>query len=165
MGNSIVHLQSVQTRDFLRNIAEALQDFLNHSTIDSLILETPDGEQEYYEGLLHNLMRLLVFAKEGLDSFNVILQSEPFRKGAAENTLYKVYHQVIEEFFSPRFGYWSEDSRAAYTGNNAIKFEKVAPPSIKALLSSIEKEFQKLREELQYYETDYQTKMTKTTKE
>ncbi|MFL6517094.1 MAG: DUF3907 family protein, partial [Bacillus sp. (in: firmicutes)] len=103
--------------------------------------------------------KLIVYSEEGLDACSVILQGSPFQKGAAEKTLYKIYHQCIEEFFSPKNDAWFEDSRSAYTGRNSIKFYRNISDSIVQLVKSLEGEFQRIREELEYYETDYRTKM------
>lgn len=62
------------------------------------------------------MRRLLVFCEEGQDACFVLLNSQPFRKTAAEKILYKIYHQVIAEFFSPKSDHWYENSRSAYTG-------------------------------------------------
>jgi hypothetical protein len=105
------------------------------------------------------LRKLLVYCEEGLDACSVILQSEPFQKATAEKTLYRIFHQCIEEFFSPKNDAWFEDSRSAYTGRNSIKFYKAVPESVQELVKGLEGEFQRVREELEYYETDYRTKM------
>ncbi|EAO51885.1 Hypothetical protein RBTH_01895 [Bacillus thuringiensis serovar israelensis ATCC 35646] len=89
----------------------------------------------------------------------VLLNSQPFRKTAAEKILYKIYHQVIAEFFSPKSDYWYENSRSAYTGKNSIVFQQTPPASLGQVMKSLEGKFQLMREELEYYETDYQTKM------
>ncbi|MFC4324118.1 YpuI family protein [Litchfieldia salsa] len=158
MGNLIVKSQTEQVEEFLRNSVSSITNYLNQTTIDSLINEA-DGEKEYFESLLSNIRRLVVFCEEGLDACQVVLTNEPFRKGAAEKTLYKIYHQCIEEFFSPKNDSWYEDSRSAYTGKNALTFRQTPPPSTEKLLSSLEASFQSIREELEFYETDYRTKM------
>ncbi|MCP8968708.1 YpuI family protein [Ectobacillus ponti] len=159
MSNSIVENQTKQVESFLQETVTAMTHYLNHHTIGSLLGEAEEGNQPYYEGLLATMRRLLVFCEEGLDACRVLLQSKPFRKGAAERMLYKIYHQVICEFFSPKHDQWYENSRSAYTGRNAIAFHMAPPPSLKELIRSLEGKFQAMREELEYYETDYQTKM------
>ncbi len=54
---------------------------------------------------------------------------EPFHEARAEKTLYKVYHQCVEEFFMPKKDTWYENSRAAYTGQSAIEFYQQVPDS------------------------------------
>lgn len=158
MGNMLVKSQTEQVHGFLKDTVGILTVYLNETTIQSLLDET-NGDKQYFEELLSNIRRLVVFCEEGLDAINVVLSNNPFRKTAAEQVLYKVYHQCIEEFFSPKKDLWYEDSRSAYTGKNALNFRKTPPPSISNLFTSLEKSFQFIREELEYYETDYRTKM------
>jgi hypothetical protein len=159
MSNSIVYSQSVLSKDFLEKTVKEIEEFLNSTTIQALLDEEPEGSKEYYEELLAGLRRLYVFCDEGLDACKVILSADTFRKAAAEKTLYWIYHQCIQEFYSPRNDKWFEDSRSAYTGKNAIKFYGKTPRSIEKLMASLEKDFQEVREELEYYETDYKTKI------
>ncbi|MDF0726166.1 YpuI family protein [Cytobacillus sp. S13-E01] len=158
MGNSIVKAQTEQVENFLVKTVKSVNQYLNETTIASLQNEL-NGDQEYYELLLSNIRRLVVYCEEGLDACQVVLSNEPFRKGAAEKTLYKIYHQCIEEFFAPKGDLWFEDSRSAYTGKNSITFRQNPPLSLKKLLNSLEGGFQTIREELEFYETDYRTKM------
>jgi hypothetical protein len=159
MGNDIVHSQVKQVEEFLKDTVMLVTDYLNEVTISSLKNEGTDDKEEYYKQLLSGLRRLVVFCEEGLDACQVVLKNNSFRKPAAEKTLYKIYHQCIEEFFSPKNDVWFENSRSAYTGKNAIKFSDEAPASISGLFSRLEGQFQGIREELEYYETDYRTKM------
>lgn len=162
MSNSIVHAQTMMTKEFLEQAVTDIGHFLNTSTLAGLLDEEKQGDQVYYEGLLNSLRRLHVFCDEGLDACSVIVSAEPFRKVAAEKTLYWVYHQCVQEFYSPRHDKWYEDSRSAYTGKNAIKFYKVVPASLAKLMASLERGFQDIREELEFYETDYRTKITQS---
>lgn len=159
MGNDIVHSQVQQVEGFLKESVSAISDYLNEITLTSLKNEGKHDNEEYYKQLLSSLRRLEVFCTEGLDACHVILRNTTFRKQAAEQTLYKIYHQCIEEFFSPKYDTWYENSRSAYTGKNAIKFKEEVPESVKVLFSQLEGKFQGIREELEYYETDYRTKM------
>lgn len=102
MSNSMVENQTHQVSEFLEEVVDLMTDFVNYHTLPSLLEESPEGNKHYYEGLLSSLRRLLVFCEEGLDACLVLLSSQPFRKMAAEKTLYKIYHQVIAEFFSPK---------------------------------------------------------------
>ncbi|MBS2969465.1 YpuI family protein [Metabacillus sp. KIGAM252] len=158
MGNSMVKLQTEQTADFLKTVVFGLSKHLNSVTTDSMLEEEP-GDRLFYEELLSNFRRLTVFCEEGLEACSIITQTEPFRKAAAEKILYRVYHQCIEEFFQPKHDVWYEDSRSAYTGKNSIKFRQPVPLSVKQLVAELESQFQQTREELEYYETDYRTKM------
>lgn len=158
LGNTMVKTQLEEVKKFLSLTVGELETFLNHTTLPALLAEK-QGDEDYYKTIMSNLRKLLVFCEEGLDACSVILQSDFFQKGAAEKTLYRIYHQCIEEFFSPKNDAWFEDSRSAYTGKNSIKLQKEVPDSITALLRGLEGEFQRVREELEYYETDYRTKM------
>lgn len=158
LGNSMVKVQVVDVKVFLEKTVTGLESFLNSTTIDQLVADK-QGDETYYKSILSNLRKLLVNCEEGLDACSVILQSETFPKGAAEKTLYRIYHKCIEEFFSPKNDVWFEDSRSAYTGKNSIKFQMDVPDRILQLLKGFEGDFQQIREELEYYETDYRTKM------
>ncbi|WP_053363998.1 YpuI family protein [Bacillus sp. FJAT-27251] len=158
MGNTIVETQVKEVKDFLGSTVEKLEAFLNTTTLKSLAEEEP-GDADYYRHVLSSIRRLAVFCEEGLEACKVIAGSQPFSKGAAEKTLYRIYIHCIEEFYSPKSDIWFEDSRAAYTGKNAIKFRDTVPAKVTKLLASLEGDFQQIREELEYYETDYRTKM------
>lgn len=158
MGNSLVIMQLKDVGSFLTSTITTLESYLNETTISQMEKEVP-GDSDYYKLIQSNLRKLLVYCEESLDSCSVILQCEPFQKAAAEKTLYRIFHQVIEEFFSPKNDAWFEDSRSAYTGRNSIKFYKNVPENVQKLVKGLEGEFQRVREELEYYETDYRTKM------
>ncbi|WP_404355401.1 YpuI family protein [Cytobacillus firmus] len=158
MGNSIVKSQMEDVKNFLGNSVAAFEDFLNNTTIKDLEAEQR-GNADYYKSILSHVRKLLVYCEEGLDASTIILKSDPFQKGAAEKTLYRIYHQCIEEFFSPKNDAWFENSRSAYTGKNSIQFHDEVPDSLKSMFRQLEGEFQRVREELEYYETDYRTKM------
>ncbi|MEK3797609.1 YpuI family protein [Peribacillus sp. FSL H8-0477] len=158
MGNSMVKSQLDDVRTFLGGTVSRLEEFLNETTLSQLQQEKP-GDDLYYKGILSGLRRLLVNCEENLETCQIILNNEIFHKGAAEKTLYRVYHQCIEEYFSPKSDRWFEDSRAAYTGKNSIKFHGEVPDRIIQVLKNLEANFQTFREELEFYETDYRTKM------
>ncbi|KXG11121.1 hypothetical protein AT864_00204 [Anoxybacillus sp. P3H1B] len=159
MGNSIVMSQTKQVEAFLEQTVQTISHYLNETTLTGLLKEQEDGKRTYNELLLSNLRRLVVYCEEGLEACRVVLNDEPFRKAAAEKILYRIYHSCITEFFAPKNDVWYEDSRSAYTGRNSIKFREVPPPSFQALIASLEGPFQTIREELEFYETDYRTKM------
>lgn len=154
----MVKAQLEDVKNFLANTIDELEKYLNATTLADIV-NNRQIDEDYYKLLLSNIRKLLVYSEEGLDSCKIILQSEAFPKAAAEKTLYRIYHQCIEEFFSPKTDVWFEDSRSAYTGKNSIKVRKEVPSSLIQLLGGLEGEFQRVREELQYYETDYRTKM------
>jgi len=158
MGNSLVKSQLEEVSEFLGKTVDALEDYLNTTTYESLQSEQ-EADEEYYKSLLSNLRRLVVYCEEGYEACKIVLKNEVFHKMAAEKTLYKVFHQCIEEFFSPKNDSWYEDSRSAYTGKNSIKFHQEVALSLTELIKRLESGFQTIREDLEYYETDYRTKM------
>jgi hypothetical protein len=158
VGNTIVRTQIEEVREFLGESVKKLENFLNHTTLSKLQQEQP-ADEENYKSVLSSLRKLTVYCEEGLEACKIILQAEAFSKPAAEKTLYRIYYQCIEEFFSPKSDAWYEDSRSAYTGKNAIKFRQPVSPELSSLLLGLESSFQRIREELEYYETDYRTKM------
>ncbi|ADU30073.1 YpuI family protein [Evansella cellulosilytica] len=159
MGNDLVQQQLTFTMEKLEKTAEEIRGYLNSTTIDSLVQEGEGGSASDYIDILDQIRRILVFFDEGRESGYLLLRSEKFRKGAAEKTLYWIFHQCIEEFFQPKLDVWYEDSRAAYTGKNAIRFRVAVPQQLKDLVQKIEGPLQEVREELEYYETDFRTKM------
>lgn len=132
MGNSIVKSQMEDVKNFLGNSVAVFEDFLNNTTIKDLE-EEKEGNANYYKSILSHVRKLLVYCEEGLDASTIILKSDPFQKGAAEKTLYRIYHQCIEEFFSPKNDAWFENSRSAYTGKNSIQFHEEVPDSLKTM--------------------------------
>ncbi len=102
MSNLMVENQTEQVSIFLEDAITLITNYVNYHTLPFLLEETPAGNEQYYKGLLASMRRLLVFCEEGHDACFVLLNSQPFRKTAAEKILYKIYHQVIAEFFPRR---------------------------------------------------------------
>ena len=102
MSNLMVENQTEQVSIFLEDAINLITNYVNYHTLPSLLEETPAGNEQYYKGVLASMRRLLVFCEEGQDACFVLLNSQPFRKTAAEKILYKIYHQVIAEFFHRR---------------------------------------------------------------
>ena len=159
MAHSLIKIQIQHANTFLEQSVARIEEFLNTTTLESLQRES-EGDLNFYKGIASNLRRLCVYCEESLETCQLLLNKDDFSKQAAEKTLYRIYHQCIEEFFAPKSDLWYEDSRSAYTGKNSIKFRKSVPSSIEQLMRDLEHPFQKMREELEYYETDYATKMT-----
>lgn len=155
----MVLAQMEEVQAFLKQTVGSVGDYLDHHSLDAIINKDSELDSNYHKILLKQLRRLEVFCTEALDAVSVILHSESFRKPAAEKTLYGIYHQCIAEFFAPKADIWYEDSRAAYTGRNAIRFYEKPANSLELLIRQLENPFQSIREELEYYETDYQTKV------
>lgn len=158
MGNTLVKSQLNDVKGFLIQAITTMSDFLNETNISQLNPVTEE-ESTYFKLIFSHLRKLVVYSEESLDTCSVILQSDPFQKSAAEKTLYRIFHTCIEEFFSPKNDAWFEDSRSAYTGKNSIKFYKAVPENLHQMIKGLEGEFQRIREELEFYETDYRTKM------
>lgn len=159
MGNDLVKEQLKLTMDNMKDASNKLRFFLNEVTLAELVSENKEASEEDYSLILDQFRRLLVFFDEGRESGALLLRSENFRKSAAEKTLYWIFHQCVEEFFHPHYDIWFEDSRAAYTGKNAIRFRTEVPDRLNDIVKKIEGPLQEVREELEYYETDYRTKM------
>ncbi|WP_078553182.1 DUF3907 family protein [Alkalihalobacterium alkalicellulosilyticum] len=162
MGNTLVENQLTLAHETLSDICQKLSHFLDETTLSGLLHDGVESETEYYKSVMSSLRRVLVFCEEGKDASEIIMNGKTFRKVAAEKTLFWIYHHCIEEFFNPRVDNWYEDSRSAYTGKNAIHFSKSVPESMLNMMKSIEGPFQTIREELEYYETDFRTKMIQT---
>jgi Protein of unknown function (DUF3907) len=158
MANTLVESQLREVKAFLKDSNKRIEHFLNETTLSALV-QGDEDKSSYYQTILSQFRKLLVYSEESLDTCAVLLQGTPFQKSAAERTLYRIYHQCIDEFFSPKNGAWYEDSRSAYTGRNSIKFHKPVPDSVSSVLRGLEAGFQQMREDLEYYETDYRTKM------
>lgn len=158
MGNTIVEAQIADVTKYLSKTLQNMEQFLNETTLEMLVNEKMEL-LDYNKRLLSQCRKILVYSEEGLEESQIIMKASPFPKQIAEKTLYKIYHQCIEEFFSPKSDVWYEDSRAAYTGKNAICFRQEVIPAVHQLFHQIEGSFQHLREELEYYETDYKTKL------
>ena len=159
MGNDLVREQLSITIEKLKLSSDKLRHYLNDTTLYELMKDGKNNAESEYEDILDQFRRILVYFDEGQEAGNLLLRSETFRKGAAEKTLYWIFHQCIEEFFQPRLDVWYEDSRAAYTGKNAIRFRAPVPAQLRQLVSELEGPIQEIREELEYYETDYRTKV------
>lgn len=145
LGNLIVKSQLEDVSVFLEGTVAKLENFLNETTLSSLKQESA-GDEEYYKRVISSVRRLLVHCEDGLEACQIVLKNEIFHKAAAEKTLYKIYHQCVDEFFSPKSDCWFEDSRSAYTGKNSIKFHSGVPESISGIFRNLEKEFQSVRE-------------------
>ena len=66
MSNPIVKSQVEEVHTFLEKTVTNLESYLNNITIEQLLQEK-NGDRAYYEGVLSNLRRLLVYCEEGLE--------------------------------------------------------------------------------------------------
>ena len=104
MGNTLVQTQIIEVKNFLTHVVVKFENFLNEMTLSKLV-EEKAGDPDYYRMLISNLRKLLVYCEEGSEACQVIVKNEPFAKATAEKTLYRIYHQCIEEFFAPKSDY------------------------------------------------------------
>jgi hypothetical protein len=148
----------------LKKAAMEIEKFLNFTTLSTLVSQSGDPEefQPYYRAYLSDLRFLLVHCEKVYEKLGVCLRRSQFNKDFAEESLHLLYHTCVNLFFYPRGEVYEEDGRHSYTGRDAIIFRKEVTPELKALTLSLSKIFEFLRDELQYYETDYLTmkKMT-----
>ncbi|MDA1475019.1 DUF3907 family protein [Bacillus sp. CLL-3-40] len=155
MKKSVAKAHTEQTGVFLSEAVQMLNHFLNETTLTSLKAEEP-RQEAYYREVLSNLRKLAVCCEEGLDTCQIMLQQKPFQDAAAERVLYQIYHRCVEEFFSPKKDTWYEDSRALYTGGNAICFHEPIPATLEKLMVSLATYYQSMRENLEYYGANFQ---------
>ncbi|KGP72192.1 DUF3907 family protein [Pontibacillus yanchengensis] len=155
MNDQLVLTQLEEVRDVMDTSLRKISDFLNQYSIQQLLKEEGSHNKGYYALLLKSLRRLEVFCDEAYEKVQRLLNSQSFHRPAAEKTLYGIYHQCIMEFFSPKSDAWREDSRAAYTGKNAITYFHQPPYILRKLMNELEGGFQQIREALAFYEADY----------
>ncbi|BAU27324.1 uncharacterized protein DUF3907 [Aneurinibacillus soli] len=143
----------------LKKVCMELEKFLNATTLASLIQNSPDPEQyeTYYRNYLSDLRHLLVNSENAYEKLGICLRRAQFNKEFAQEVLYLVYHTCVNMFFYPKGEVYEEDGRNSYTGRDAIIFHKEVTPELKSLTLGMSKVFEYLRDELQYYETDYVT--------
>ncbi len=151
MGNSIVRAHTEETGEFLAEVVTMVSSYLNHTTLPEMRAQG-EADEAYCRDVLSVLRRMTVFCEGAQEACRRLLMQEPFHEARAEKTLYKVYHQCVEEFFMPKRDTWYENSRAAYTGQSAIEFYQQVPDSLRSLLLSLSSEFLRMREELAQYE-------------
>ncbi|WP_207981615.1 DUF3907 family protein [Metabacillus bambusae] len=147
MENTRVKSELKRVVVFLENVVEKITNYLNDITITSLENEIA-GDKDYFLKLLKSVRKLVVFCEEALDACTTILRNQPFKEDVANQLLFKVYQQCIERYFHPKNDVWYEDSRSAYSSTKAIVFRKTPPPSLADLITTLEDDFQVVREEL-----------------
>ncbi|WP_027417808.1 DUF3907 family protein [Aneurinibacillus terranovensis] len=143
----------------LKKVCREVEKFLNSNTLAQLVQSSPEPEEydEYYSNYLSDLRHLLVNCENAYERLGICLRRAQFNKEFAEEALYHVYHSCVNLFFYPKGEVYEEDGRNSYTGRDAIIFRKEVTPPLKELTLGLSKIFEYLRDELQYYETDYIT--------
>ncbi|WP_029099255.1 DUF3907 family protein [Brevibacillus thermoruber] len=144
----------------LKKVSMELERFLNQVTLAGLVAQSGDPEEyeAYYRDYLSDLRHLLVYCENAYERLGVALRRAKFNEEFAEEVLYQVYHSCVNNFYYPKGEVYDEDGRYSYTGHDAIIFRKEVTPELKQLTISLSKVFEQLRDDLQYYETDYITK-------
>ena len=141
MAHMNVKAQVDQAGVFLSKVAVEVNDFLNEATLSSLKRLNPEAEA-YYCDILSTLRKLAVYSEDAAAVCRKIRQQQTFPQQAAQQTLHRIYHQCIEEFFTPKKDTWYEVSA-----------------EVKRLFYSLEKECLTMREELEYTTSHQQMKM------
>ncbi|NGQ97090.1 DUF3907 family protein [Brevibacillus sp. SYP-B805] len=156
------HLKQLceETCTKLKRVSKELERFLNQVTLAGLVKASGDPEEyeAYYRAFLSDLRHLLVYSENAYEKLGVVLRRARFDEAFAEEVLYQVYHTCINSFFYPKGEVYDEDGRYAYEGKDAIHFRKPVTPELQKLTLSLYKEFEQMRDDLHYYETDYLTK-------
>ncbi|MFD2372057.1 DUF3907 family protein [Brevibacillus sp. GCM10020057] len=156
---STTHLKQLceVTYTKLKKVSMELERYLNQVTLSSLVSQSGDPEEyeTYYRSYLSDLRHLLVYCENAYDRLGVSLRRARFNEEFAEEVLYQVYHTCIHNFYYPKGEVYDEDGRYSYTGKDAIIFRKKVTPELQQLTLSLAKVFEQMRDDLQYYETDY----------
>ncbi|RPK15590.1 DUF3907 family protein [Priestia endophytica] len=134
-------------------IEQKLQHYLNYTNIT--VLEREGKGKEEYPLLLSDLRRLSVHCLEAKEACTMFLTTKAVPSAQAQQLLKRIYQRCVLEFFNPKNDLWYENSRASYTGSDAIHFRFEAPNSVHVLFRNIEETFLSLQEELQMYEKNY----------
>jgi len=159
---SETHLKQLcdDTYHKLKKLSMELERFLNQVTLAGLVEQSGDPEEyeDYYRAYLSDLRHLLVYCENAYEKLGVALRRARFNEEFAEEVLYQVYHTCVNNFYYPKGEVYDEDGRYSYTGQDAIIFRKPVTLELKNLTLSLSKIFEQMRDDLQYYETDYITK-------
>ncbi|OWA36687.1 hypothetical protein B9G55_00985 [Saccharibacillus sp. O16] len=143
------------TREKLKTAIVRIEAFLNEYSLPQLVQSQEEEEVAYYKGFLSDLRYLLVFSENSSEKIGVLLRRANFDVNSAEDTLYKVYHNVVNSFFYPKNETYAEDGRYAYTGQEAIRFRRSIHTAAREVVLDVTKTYEELRDDLDYYESDY----------
>ncbi|WP_124728060.1 DUF3907 family protein [Staphylospora marina] len=148
--------------DRLKQVCGELDHFLNHVSVPELLREAEDAGEEtknYLCEFLRDLRLLSVLCEASREKASLVLRRSRFREDWAEKVLSEIMHSCVYAFYFPKNEVYEEDGRYSYTGQEAIKFRRTPPTKLRDLVLSLSRTFECLREELDYYETDYQTRV------
>lgn len=149
-------------KDQLKEAKGQLDEFLSVTSIPELTKgeETVSEEQtEYLREFLRDLRYLSVACEIGYEKISLVLRRAHFNGEYAEKVLSEIVHSCVYSFYYPKHEVYEEDGRYTYTGQDAIKFRRTPPEPLRRLTISLSRIFETLRDELDYYETDYVTRI------
>ncbi len=149
------------TKDQLQDIKDELDYFLSYVSIPQLLKDEQVSEEkvEYVREFLRDLRHLSVACEIGYEKISLVLRRARFKHGFAEKVLSEIVHSCIYSFYYPIHEVYEEDGRYSYTSQDAIQFRQTPPEPLQKLTLSLSKKFEVLRDELDYYETDYFTRL------
>lgn len=156
---SAVNVQKLceSTQGKLKYAVARLEAFLNENALPELAANHSEETLLFYKGFLSDLRHLLVFSEVTYEKLGVALRRANFDVDFAEKALYNVYHDCVNSFFYPKNESYAEDGRYAYTGQDAIRFRSNPIPEAREVIMDITKNYEELRDDLTYYESDYLT--------
>ncbi|WP_025719231.1 YpuI family protein [Paenibacillus sp. 1-18] len=156
---SAVNVQKLceSAQEKLKTVVKRVETFLNEHALPELAVDGNEESVLFYKGFLSDLRYILVFSEVSYEKLGVALRRANFDVDFAEKALYNVYHDCVNSFFYPKNESYAEDGRYAYTGQDAIRFRKTPVPSAREVIMDITKNFEELRDDLTYYESDYLT--------
>lgn len=146
-----------ETREKLKSAISTMELFLNEHTLPQLAAEQDEETIHFYKGFLSDLRHLLTFSEVSFEKLGIVERRPNFDTEFAEKELYRVYHSCVNSFFYPKNESYSEDGRYAYTGQDAIRFRKKPIRPARDVIMDITKIYEELRDDLNYYESDYLT--------
>ncbi|AET61785.1 YpuI family protein [Paenibacillus terrae] len=156
---SAVNVQKLceSAQEKLKSAVERVEAFLNEHALPELAVDRSEESVLFYKGFLSDLRHVLVFSEVSYEKLGVALRRANFDVDFAEKALYNVYHDCVNSFFYPKNESYAEDGRYAYTGQDAIRFRKTPVTPAREVIMDITKNFEELRDDLAYYESDYLT--------
>lgn len=151
----------ILTREKLREAKEQLEKFLNYHSVPQLLDPQTDRQEaeKYICEFLGDLRHLSVACELGYEKVSLVLRRAKFNHDFAEKVLSEIVHSCVYNFYYPRNEVYEEDGRYSYTNHDAIKFRQEPPEALRQITISLSKIFETLRDELEYYETDYITRI------
>lgn len=151
----------ILTREKLKEAKDQLEQFLNYHCVPQLMegqLEQPELER-YVRDFLGDLRHLSVACELGYEKVSLVLRRAKFNHDFAEKVLNEIVHTCVYNFYYPRNEVYEEDGRYSYTAHDAIQFRQTPPEPLRQITVNLSKIFETLRDELEYYETDYITRI------